>query len=126
MNLLRQTRWGIWLSGLCAVHCILMPVLMVSLPLIGIKLFENHFIEITLVVISFAVAMSAVINSYLKVHRNLNIVLITLCGFALIVVAHIISSETAEIIMSAAGSLLIVTGLIKNQSLIKTCAHKTK
>lgn len=99
---------------------------MVSLPLLGVKLFENHFVELALVIISFAVAMSAVVNSYLKVHRNFNVILAILSGFALIVSSHLIHGETLEIILSIAGSLLIITGLFYNQSLIKTCSHKTK
>jgi hypothetical protein len=126
MNLIRQTKWGIWLSGLCAIHCLLTPIIMVSLPLIGVKLFENHFLELLLVIISFVIAMSAAVNSYLKVHRNFNVILIIMAGFAFIASAHIIHSENLEVILSVCGSLLIITGLIRNQSLIKTCSHKTK
>ncbi len=115
-----------WLSGLCAIHCLITPVIMVSLPLLGVKLFENHFIEMVLVVISFAVAMSAVVNSYLKVHKNFNVILTTLSGFALIATSHILHGETLEVILSVTGSLLIIIGLFYNQTLIKTCSHKTK
>lgn len=126
MNLLRQTKWGIWLSGLCAIHCLLTPVIVVSLPLLGIQLFENHFTELVLVIISFAVAMSAVVNSYLKVHRNFKVILTLLFGFALIASSHILHGEILEIILNVAGSLFIIAGLFYNQTLIKTCSHKTK
>jgi hypothetical protein len=99
---------------------------MVSLPLLGVKLFKNHFIEWPMVAISFAVAMSAVVNSYLKVHKNFNVILTTLSGFAIIATSHIIHVETLEIILSVTGSLLIIVGLFYNQTLIKTCNHKTK
>jgi hypothetical protein len=125
MNLIKQTKWGIWLSGLCAIHCLLTPVLMVSLPLIGVKMFDHPFTEIALIVISFAVAMSASLNSY-KLHRNFSVLLIIISGFGVISAAHIVTSEKLELILSIAGSLLIITGLVRNQTLIKTCSHKTK
>jgi hypothetical protein len=125
MNLIKQTKWGIWLSGLCAIHCLLTPVLMVSLPLIGVKMFDHPFTEIALIVISFAVVMSASLNSY-KLHRNFSVLLIIISGFGVISAAHIVTSEKLELILSIAGSLLIITGLVRNQTLIKTCSHKTK
>jgi len=113
-----------WLSGLCAIHCLLTPLIVVALPFAGISMIQNHTTEYILFSISFIFALSTLIRSYFKTHRNISIVLITLTGFALIVAAHMFHvSLMLETILSVAGSLLIIYGLFRNQMLIRTCSR---
>jgi ABC-type microcin C transport system permease subunit YejB len=126
MNLMKQGKLGIWLSGLCAIHCLLTPILVVALPVAGVRLFESHITEYILFSAGFIFSASTTLNSYFKIHRNAIILLTTFSGFALIVAAHFSSSLFIETTLSVAGSLLVIYGLYKNQSLIKTCTHSAQ
>jgi hypothetical protein len=121
MNLIKQGKWGMWLSGLCAIHCMLTPIVVVALPFAGASFLESHTTEYVLLSIGFVFSMSTVVNSYLKVHRNILIVIATLLGFTLVVIAHLFSSAIFEAVLSVVGSLFIIVALFKNQSLIKSC-----
>ena len=121
MNLIKQGKWGMWLSALCAIHCLLTPLLVVALPFAGTKLFQSHTSEYILLSVGFIFSVSTIVNSYLKVHKNISVVALTILGFILIVAAHLSSSAVIETTLSVVGSLFIIFGLFRNQSLIKSC-----
>lgn len=126
MNLIRQTKWAMWLTTACAVHCFLSPIIMITFPLIGVQFFENPLIEFSFMALGFSFSIYAVFNGYRKNHRNINLPFFLIAGILLIVVAHFISITSLEITVGLIGSLLVIGSLIKNQLLLKSCSQKTK
>ena len=43
---------GFSASFLCAIHCTLMPILMIFLPLLGISMFADENLELVLLLVS--------------------------------------------------------------------------
>jgi hypothetical protein len=121
MNLIKQGKWGMWLSGLCAIHCMLTPLVVVALPYAGFTVHGNHTFEYILLMFSFIFALTTTLRSYLKVHHQFSVVLCMLSGFAIVVFGHLSFSGVTETILSVTGSALIIYSLFKNQSLLKSC-----
>jgi hypothetical protein len=122
MNLIKQGKWSMIFSGLCAVHCLLTPVFIVALSVTGGKLMISQYAEYLLFSAGLFFAIITMFNSF-KIHRQLHILFITFSGFALIVAAHCFDSLLTETALSFVGSILAIYGLYKNQLHIKSCRH---
>ncbi len=123
MQTIKHGKWGMWLSGLCAVHCLLMPLAAVSMPLIGVKMLHHPLMEFSLMGGSFLFAFSATLRSYFNVHRNIATVLLTLAGFVFIITGHIMHESIAGISLTLIGACLVIFSLYKNNRLVKGCRH---
>jgi hypothetical protein len=122
MNLIKQGKWSMIFSGLCAVHCLLTPVFIVALSVTSGKLMISQYAEYLLFSAGLFFAIITMFNSF-KIHRQLHILFITFSGFALIVAAHCFDSLLTETVLSFVGSILAIYGLYKNQLHIKSCRH---
>ncbi len=121
MKLVKQAKWGMWLSGLCAVHCVLTPVAVVAMPMIGGELFHNEIAEMAIIGLGFIFSFIAAYRGYRNVHKNFTVLLGVLSGFLLVVSSHFIHEHLVQIICSVAGSSLIIFSLYKNNVLISKC-----
>ena len=61
---------GIWASGLCAVHCVSLPVLLPVAPLIGASFFAQDWFEHAILVTSLIVGFWAMLSGYYRYHRQ--------------------------------------------------------
>ena len=55
---------GVWASIICAVHCTILPLLMILLPTAGVYLFINETFEFVLLGISLVFNMTNVCFGY--------------------------------------------------------------
>lgn len=62
---------GIALTSLCAIHCILLPVLLPLLPLVGLTATHNHALERTLLLITMVLGFITLFVGFHKYHRKL-------------------------------------------------------
>lgn len=108
-------------SLLCLVHCLALPLLLLLLPgIIGVFARSEafHYIALALIVPS---AGAAFWLGYQR-HRTPGPVLLGVAGVACLAIALLpILSEGAEIWMTVAGSLFLVTGHMLNWRR-RTCA----
>ncbi|MFT7419186.1 MAG: hypothetical protein ACI9QN_000104, partial [Arcticibacterium sp.] len=81
-------RMGLGLSFLCAVHCLAMPFLLVSMPLLGDRFFTEN-VEIGLILGSLLLGVSILIKDY-RYHDNKRPLLL-FCFSFLFVVVHFVS-----------------------------------
>src|SRR4051794_21137262 len=72
---------GIVTSIACAIHCVLLPVLVSSLPIFGINVIHNTVFEWGMIAIAFIVGSYALVHGYAKHHRSLVPVFIFAAGF---------------------------------------------
>jgi len=111
---------SIALSGLCLVHCLLLPVIIAALPLLN-QFNASHFhMQMLLVVIPvslFAFALG------FKRHHNQRIIACGIAGIALLAVggtvAHANYGLVADTLMTIAGSLLLATAHYFNNRLTR-------
>ena len=107
---------GISLSGMCFIHCVLTPVLIMISPfLAGHEFHENIiYLIIPTAVIALAVGCSR--------HRDLWVALIGISGIFILTLALIFHTQFGEmvgILITMLGSTLIISAHYRNRILCK-------
>ncbi|GGW79133.1 MerC domain-containing protein [Alteromonas halophila] len=109
---------GIWISSLCALHCLALPVVVPLLPLIGSTFFAQLWFERTILSISLVIGAVALISGALKYHsRYYPLALLAVGG--LIYWFKDIFGESGEPFTIATGAMLIVAGHWVNMRLCR-------
>lgn len=62
---------GITVTSLCAIHCIMLPVLLPVLPLLGLTVSHNHAFERVMLLITMALGFVALFIGFHRYHRKL-------------------------------------------------------
>ena len=62
---------GIALTSLCAVHCILLPVLLPVIPLLGASLLANESVERAALLLTMVLGFIALFSGFHRYHRKL-------------------------------------------------------
>ena len=76
---------GIATSLACAIHCIVLPLLLTSLPLFGINIIHNGYFEWGMIILAFAVGVYALVHGYKTHHKNVLPVFLFTGGFLLLI-----------------------------------------
>jgi hypothetical protein len=61
---------GIATSVACAIHCAVLPLLISSLPVLGINIIDNMAFECFMILLAFAIGSFSLVHGYRKHHRN--------------------------------------------------------
>jgi hypothetical protein len=61
---------GITASVLCAIHCAVLPLLMVSLPVLGVNILHNSRFEYGMILLAFLIGSRALWHGYYRHHRR--------------------------------------------------------
>lgn len=113
------------LSVICLMHCIILPLFLTSLPLLGLEILENFYLESITILLSFIIGGYAIKNGYLKFHKNKFIVFLFAAGISLMLLSNFIGSS-AEIWMKVSGGLIICVAHIQNFTNSKRCSISIK
>ncbi|HAW94491.1 MULTISPECIES: MerC domain-containing protein [unclassified Arsukibacterium] len=62
---------GITVTSLCAIHCILLPVLLPLLPLLGLTVSHNHAFERLMLLFTMVLGFVALFIGFHRYHRKL-------------------------------------------------------
>lgn len=113
------------LAGVCGIHCLLMPVLLITFPLLGSSLFTHGaFHQWMLAAVLPTTALAILLGC--RRHKDLWVLLLSLGGFALLCFAAFghghshhgseFSTEwpTHESILTSLGGLIMVSGHLRN------------
>lgn len=87
-----QLNWdvlGIATSLACAVHCALLPLIVASLPLLGINIVHNNSFEAGMITFAFIIGSLAIYHGYKRHHHRVLPMLIFSVGFILLVLKEI-------------------------------------
>lgn len=115
---------GVFLSIVCLVHCLAMPILIASLPVFA-KGLISHNTEITLVFMGIVIAVFLFKKEYM-LHRN--ILPFSLLGLATIsnLIGLFLVSEYLETVFVITGSIFMMMGYFANWKLHSiTCTNHT-
>lgn len=119
---------AISVSTLCFFHCLIAPVTLIFLPILGANVLNNEYFHkfmIFLVLPSTAVAVSV----GCKRHKDALVLLLGVIGFMLLLsgvfIANAVAGDYGEIIFTTAGGLMLVSGHIRNFMLCREdyCEH---
>lgn len=116
---------GFSASFLCAVHCLVMP-LVLSLGLAGgMTWLESAWVEWTFILTTLVLASWSLFGSLSK-HHNYRPLIIAGLGFVLIVVLHHIFEDSIGHYLSAIGGILVAYAHYYNWRLLHTKSTVTK
>ena len=128
MNLHHKIKWdlvGVTVSGLCIMHCILLPVVLLLVPVLGTY---THFLEDYTHRIFLGLVIAAAGLSFVpgyRVHRHIWPSVIALAGISILGAvamggAHELGHD-AEPIIAGVGSCLLITAHWVNHQKCKKC-----
>jgi hypothetical protein len=114
-------RAAAWLSLACAVHCLVVPVAMSVMPLVGasgIALGEGAHTALTLLVV--ASALLGVAWGYRR-HRDLRVVFATGVGLCAYLVGHFLEGSWQGVALAVSGGLLLAASSFLGGRLAHHC-----
>jgi hypothetical protein len=113
-------RVGIWASSICAVHCLLLPILLPLAPLVASSVFAEVWFERMILTFSILVGFAALFVGFHKYHRQLY-PLYSLALGGLIYWNKDIFGHEYEPFTIAIGAFLIVAAHVTNMRLCNNC-----
>jgi hypothetical protein len=108
------------MSLACAVHCLLTPIVVTLLPLIGHQLHESHWVEALLVGVAAAIGYLTLGYHYRRHGRIAPLAILT-SGLAAIVLGHTVLPEQAGLPVTILGSLLLAGAQLLDRRIPVTC-----
>jgi hypothetical protein len=119
-NPTKLDKLGIWVSGLCALHCLALPVVVPLLPLIGSSFFAQLWFERTILTISLLIGAVALISGAMRYHGRWYPLVLLFSGGAIYWHKNMFG-EFYEPFTIAVGAMLIVAGHWINMRLCRQC-----
>ena len=113
-------RVGIWTSSLCALHCLLLPILVPLVPLVAGTFFAEAWFERSILSLSMIIGFWALLSGYQRYHRQLYPLFSLLLG-GLIYWNKNMFGEAYEPVTIAIGAMLIVASHVVNLRLCQSC-----
>jgi hypothetical protein len=112
---------GMTASILCAIHCAVVPILITSLPLLGLGFLANPWMEWSMIAFALLIGFYAIGLSYFKIHHRLPPLLLMIAGFLTIIGGHLFTTGWHEAIIVPIGGLLIATAHLFNYKYTGIC-----
>lgn len=116
---------GIFTSILCAIHCTVLPLLISSLPFLGIDIMESAAVEWGLIALAFVFGYFSLNHGYRRHHRRGLPSLLFCSGFLLLIVNQL-TEEAYLMFCIPAAALLIITAHVTNIVFIRRTTDKLK
>jgi hypothetical protein len=101
---------GFFASIVCALHCALLPLLLLALPHAPLSFLNEPAAEFLMIGASFCLSLAALSSGYGK-HKRKRVLVAMLAGFGMILFSLAAAqSEEAEILATSSGALLVALG----------------
>ncbi len=125
--LAEKSQWdrvGIWLSGICLVHCLLLPLALVVLPVSALLVTWHEDVHIVFAVLLVPTTVLAFYQGYRR-HRQKWVLWGFVPGLALVLLASFPGHETLGVLggtlVTMLGSALLIWGHWQNWRLQARC-----
>jgi hypothetical protein len=123
-------RAATWLSLACAVHCLVLPLAMSVMPMLGASgIAFDHRTELALTVLVVASALLGGVWGYRR-HRDARIVLASVSGLVAYLVGHLLEGSWVGVALAVCGGLMLAASSFIGARLAHHCedagcAHST-
>jgi hypothetical protein len=114
-------RVGVVSSILCAVHCLLTPLLIAALPIVGLEAVLGDGMEWSFVLSGLALGSLSLVPSFRRVHRRFLPLALFAAGAALWMCARLASTDRWELPLVLVGATSLVTAHLVNRLLCRAC-----
>lgn len=124
--LIRSTTWGdriaITVSMLCAIHCLLLPILLVALPALSTTIIADEVVHLVLVVVAIPFSLFA-LTLGCKLHQRKSFIAIGVFGLVLMLLALVSENlgfwHDAERVLTLSGALVVAFAHLRNFKLCR-------
>jgi len=123
-----MNRLGFWSSLICAIHCTILPLVLILIPTSGVYLFINETFELVFLIVSLLINIANLCFGY-KVHKSNKALGILASGLFLFLVGrllhkhndeHLIQYDLFNFFMILGGVMMAFSSLI-NTKMCNTC-----
>ena len=117
---------GMTASTICAIHCAIVPLIITSLPLLGLGFLANPWFEWGMIILAFIIGVSSIVTSYTRIHRKLLPLMLLITGFLIVIAGHLFITNWIEGIVVPLGGFTIAYAHFVNYKYVgvcKTCEH---
>lgn len=111
---------GIAATSLCALHCILLPIMLPVLPLLGISFMAEEMFEHIVLIATLVLGAVALLSGFFKFHRKLYPLYLLGLGGIVYGFKDEFGHHNEPWVLSL-GAILIVIAHIMNIKLCKSC-----
>jgi len=108
-------------SGACAVHCVLLPLLAAALPLLGLSRLLDRRLEWALVATTAVLGAVAQVRAFRHNHHHVAPGVIFVAGFSLVVLGRLIEPRWLEALGLGLGASLAAVSHYANLRLCRCC-----
>ena len=131
----RLDKIGFSASIMCAVHCTLMPFVLLLVPIFGLSLVINEILEWGFLILSFLLGISSLCFGYKK-HKSYKIFPILATGFCFLVIGRIMHQhyevnhhfhfDVYNLVLILGGVLVALSHYLNNKLChnCNKCSHK--
>ncbi len=110
------------LSLVCAIHCLMMPLLIVIAPLIGVGFMVEESFEVALIASILILAGGTLFMGF-RQHRRMEPTALLGAGIIGIIVSHFITPPRFEPWIMGAAGLCLASAQLLNRRHCRACAH---
>lgn len=123
-----MNKLGFWSSFICAIHCTILPLILIVIPTSGVYLFINETFELIFLVVSLFINIANLCFGY-KLHKSNKALGVLASGLFLFLVGRLLHRHNHEqiiqydlfnIFMIAGGIMMACSNLI-NSKLCHSC-----
>ncbi|MGE0823599.1 MAG: MerC family mercury resistance protein [Candidatus Binatia bacterium] len=113
-------RTGIWISILCAVHCLIAPFFLTLAPIVGIGFLLDEREESTIISLSLLIALASLFWGF-RLHRRRHIFLHLGGAVVLLTVGQFALEASTALVFVVTGAALLTIGHSLNLYLCRIC-----
>ncbi len=117
-SIFKKVNWnkiGLGLSFACALHCIISPIFIGFLPIVGSEMIHNPALEILLLGSSFLLIGITNLIGFIRHHKRFAPLAYMFLGFSLILTGHLAEGFIYEILGALLGGSFLAFSLYINQ-----------
>jgi hypothetical protein len=123
----RIDKAGMIASSLCAMHCVVSPIVLVVLSMHGLRSHLNQEAEWLFVGVSLTLGIVGLSSSCISIHRRTTALVVFGAGAALIFLGRLLlSSGDLEPVLAVVGALMMAAAHATNRFLCKTCPRPNR
>lgn len=111
---------GISATTICTLHCLITPLLISMLPLIGIGFFADESFEFFMISSTLVIAFFAILSGFLKNHKRLYPFYPLGTGIIFYLNKDLLGEEFEPYIL-VIGAVFVITAHLINYRLCKSC-----
>lgn len=112
---------GIAASVACAIHCALLPLVLTSLPVLGINIINNLWFEVFMIMLAAGIGIYSLTHGYKKHHHHKRAIYVFTLGISMLLLKQIFHAYQTWFLVPTV--ILIVSAHYINYRQCKKAAH---